>query len=646
VNAPRPDAPDTATSSSRRIPLVLLAIGFGLVIAASALPWATEILPPPTIGLLIGSRTRIGISSADPIAQFAYYLIWLVVFATVLAMIVDARRRSAWFGAAAGAIATQILLILPVQLHPLALMPQRDPVTTAEAVVRVERGPGSYLVIVAVIVVVAALIAAMGSRRPTARPPAAVIGLIGTYVIVAIADRFPWVRATDTQLTISGGLFAPGATFGPADLFGPAEAAYHLVWLAFFVAAGALICSERPRRMLFGAAGGAILAQVSVVAGMLYFPRAFYTTVLIRVQYPTVRLTTGAFLIMFGLVAASATLAFTVGDRAWPRHIRRPIGAVVIVAGVGLAGAAQVTPWAESYAAALWYGTPHLTIATGTGVPAVAFVLAWLITLVAAGATVLAVGRWRSLPPGAAAGGIATLLFIVIPFLWRPGATMPLLLAGSDRTAPAWGGGLELWAILVVAIGVGISAYSEFRPSRSARRRTPIGPLALAMLGTILAVTAQSMHWFRLSRVYASRAQHFPASVAIWASGSPARYYAPMIAGWIVTFTAVGVAVLADGRTSDRTRRLLIRIAAVALVVEAAAMTTFLIHPALPAALSMWVGPLAVVSEHIDYAGGTYLAFAAVLVFAACLVLAESARRRPDRVRRPDPVAVQPSTEV
>jgi hypothetical protein len=121
----------------------------------------------------------------------------------------------------------------------------------------------------------------------------------------------------------------------------------------------------------------------------------------------------------------------------------------------------------------------------------------------------------------------------------------------------------------------------------------------------------------------------------VWASSSPVQYYGPMIAAWVLTFAAVGAALLTGGRVQHR----LIRIGSAALAVESVATVTFLTRPNLP--LPRFVGPaLSGIADQVSYAPGAYMVIAALIALGSVLFLLEKASRRTDPIDTTDAPAI------
>jgi len=105
--------------TGRRSAAVGLAVAFVLLLASQCLSWANVATDGPGQSSDVG----VGIESAPTVLVLAYYLIWTVVLALAGATVYAPRRaRHALFGASLGAIAVQLIAIVPVLQHPKGLV--------------------------------------------------------------------------------------------------------------------------------------------------------------------------------------------------------------------------------------------------------------------------------------------------------------------------------------------------------------------------------------------------------------------------------------------------------------------------------------------------------------------------------------------
>jgi len=159
-----------------RASAILVVVGFALVMASQWFPWVRI---SATVSIFASDDnitsvpTSAGMTSAD-VLQIPYYIVWVVVFVCCGALVyATGPRQRAYFGAAAGALAAQALIVVPVLHRPMALVNDGfspDGIRQAHIV----HASGSYCVIAAFVVLAAAMLIAVGGRVLPSRSDAVV----------------------------------------------------------------------------------------------------------------------------------------------------------------------------------------------------------------------------------------------------------------------------------------------------------------------------------------------------------------------------------------------------------------------------------------------------------------------------------------
>jgi len=147
-----------------RASAILVVAGFALVMASQWFPWVHISTTrrffssdDPTI------PTSAGMTSAD-VLQIPYYVVWLIVFVCCGALVyTTGPRRRAYFGAAAGALAAQALIVVPILHRPMALVNDGFLPEGSQGL-HIVHTAGSYYVIAAFVVLAAAMLIAVGGR--------------------------------------------------------------------------------------------------------------------------------------------------------------------------------------------------------------------------------------------------------------------------------------------------------------------------------------------------------------------------------------------------------------------------------------------------------------------------------------------------
>lgn len=138
---------------------VLLSVGFLLVLASQWYPWVRVTGVSKEFDGVMPLRNGDMINSYG-ILPIPYYLLWLMVFMSAGSLLFAAgRRRRALFGAAVGALATQLLIVIPV-LHRPAVLVYDSRIPN----LRVVHTAGSYFVIAAFAVIATALVTAVSGK--------------------------------------------------------------------------------------------------------------------------------------------------------------------------------------------------------------------------------------------------------------------------------------------------------------------------------------------------------------------------------------------------------------------------------------------------------------------------------------------------
>ncbi len=172
----------------------LLIIGFGLVLASQWFGWFSIHQETFDAG---DSHipASFGMADTPSFLQIPYYLVWLAVFGCGGAVVfAPGARRLAWFGAAAGALATQVIIVVPVLRKPAIIID--GIVGDFSVVVHARHAAGSYLVIAAIAVIAVAIVVAVASPRDRA----AVVAPDQSVTPVPAADLAPLLDAETTAI--------------------------------------------------------------------------------------------------------------------------------------------------------------------------------------------------------------------------------------------------------------------------------------------------------------------------------------------------------------------------------------------------------------------------------------------------------------
>jgi hypothetical protein len=163
--------------SSAGLAALLVVAGFLLVVASEWYPLVKASFRDPNSDTLSTVHRQLGMMNSETLLQIPYFLIWVVVFMSAGALAFASKaRRQVLFGASAGALAVQALIVLPILRTP-SMIVFSDPDEATGLVIA--RGAGTSYLIAAFFALAAAMIVAVGGRvLPAAtdgdgRPPMA-----------------------------------------------------------------------------------------------------------------------------------------------------------------------------------------------------------------------------------------------------------------------------------------------------------------------------------------------------------------------------------------------------------------------------------------------------------------------------------------
>jgi len=156
--------------------LALFVLGFVLVLGAQLTPWIRLDLPARYQPPVADTPSTLNMLDAGLI-MVPYYLVWISVFVCCGALLyTENRRRRVLFGAAAGLLAAQVLIVVPVLQKPSILW---SVYLVDSAKVKATHALGSYLVVAAFLAIAAGLVVAVRGRilpeAPSSGPAAPMV---------------------------------------------------------------------------------------------------------------------------------------------------------------------------------------------------------------------------------------------------------------------------------------------------------------------------------------------------------------------------------------------------------------------------------------------------------------------------------------
>jgi hypothetical protein len=148
---------------------VLLVAGFALAVASQLEPWfrITTTGGDQHFGADLGlTKHSVGMIDSDALVSLPYYLLWLLILVLCSAVVFSVgNRQRVLFGASAGALAAQAMLLAPVVHRPLLLISSDlDGDDDLTRLLKVSRAGGVYLALAALVVLAAAMVVAVRGR--------------------------------------------------------------------------------------------------------------------------------------------------------------------------------------------------------------------------------------------------------------------------------------------------------------------------------------------------------------------------------------------------------------------------------------------------------------------------------------------------
>lgn len=145
-----------------QVAALMIVVGFALVLASQWFGWFA--IRQDTFDAADSHvPTSFGMADTPSFLQIPYYLVWLAIFScSGAAVFAPQSRRRPWFAAAAGALATQVVIVVPVLRKPSIVID--GIIGDFSVAVRAQHTTGSYCVIAALVIIAAALIIAVGGR--------------------------------------------------------------------------------------------------------------------------------------------------------------------------------------------------------------------------------------------------------------------------------------------------------------------------------------------------------------------------------------------------------------------------------------------------------------------------------------------------
>ncbi len=152
-------------ASSSGLATLLFACGFLLLLASQWFPMVSATINPATFNSdEFGAPLKSGnMADAQLIMQIPYYLVWLVVFVLLGALLfAPPTRRQVFFGAGAGALGVQTLIVLPILRKPLFLLDGNpaEPMTG----ITTHYQSGTFFLVAAFVALAAAMVVAVRGR--------------------------------------------------------------------------------------------------------------------------------------------------------------------------------------------------------------------------------------------------------------------------------------------------------------------------------------------------------------------------------------------------------------------------------------------------------------------------------------------------
>ena len=147
---------------------LLLICGFVLVAASQWFPLVRSVVDPSKFDADAFGQpmATANIADAQFVLQIPYYLIWLVVFVLLGALVfAPGARRPVLFGAGAGALAVQALLVLPILRRPVLLVNG----SPDERGITMHYQSGTFFLIASFVVLAAAMVVAVRGTSPARR---------------------------------------------------------------------------------------------------------------------------------------------------------------------------------------------------------------------------------------------------------------------------------------------------------------------------------------------------------------------------------------------------------------------------------------------------------------------------------------------
>lgn len=184
--------------------------------------------------------------------------------------------------------------------------------------------------------------------RPSSVTTAALL-LAAGFALVLAAQVLPWARvalkvqSSDVDgFSLSTSSSSTGVTVSASSMETVLSIPYHLLWVAVFGLAGAVMFAPLARRrMLFGAAFGAVIAQAAVVIPLLKAPYDINSAALIEDSSisTTTTYSAGTYCLVAALVVIVVALILAVGGKVLPGAEATSAAAYPFAAVPGFAGA-------------------------------------------------------------------------------------------------------------------------------------------------------------------------------------------------------------------------------------------------------------------------------------------------------------------
>lgn len=149
----------------------LRTVAAGLVMVGFVLAAASQVLPWMTVGGNLGAESDLGpisgreFAAADgaSVLLFAYDVLWLPILALCGACVFSAgRRQRVLFAAAAGSLAAQTMIMLPMLAKPGRII--GEVALFDNGTLRATRGAGAWFAVAAMVLFAGAVVLAVGGR--------------------------------------------------------------------------------------------------------------------------------------------------------------------------------------------------------------------------------------------------------------------------------------------------------------------------------------------------------------------------------------------------------------------------------------------------------------------------------------------------